>query len=107
VPKAVVVPIRREVLISDSGELVVEVAYGLWVSSAFCGGTPEEALLSALRILRAKTATLFLVPRRKPDLHPVSVMKSRSGRGTQPSEVLDWPRQLDGFSDETFSQRKT
>lgn len=77
------IPIRRDVPISDSDELVVEVAYGLWVSSAFYGGTPEEALLNALRILRAKTAGLFLVPPRKPDPRPVSVMKSGSGRRTQ------------------------
>ena len=82
-PKDVVVPIRRDFLLSDSDELIVELAYRLWVSSACSGGLPEDALLSALRILRTRTAGLFLVPRRKPDPHPVSGMKNRSSRGME------------------------
>lgn len=62
-----VVPIRRESRVSEADDLVIEVAYGLWLSSAFHGGSPEEALLTALQMVRGQgTAGLFLVPNRKP-----------------------------------------
>ena len=48
----------------NSTQMVAEVAFNLWLSSAF-RTDPEKALLTSVEMLRGKTsAELFLVPRR-------------------------------------------
>jgi hypothetical protein len=59
-----VTPIRQDILGADAVQEIVEVAYNLWLSSAFRGGAPEGALFTALQMMREKTsAAIFLVPR--------------------------------------------
>ena len=38
----------------DAGQLIADFAYTLWLSSAFSCNSPEEALSTALRLLREK-----------------------------------------------------
>jgi hypothetical protein len=69
-----VTPIRRDIVLSDAGQQVADVAFDLWVSSAFRGCSPEEALLTAMtavRMVKGKPSPgLFLAPKRKHDVHP-------------------------------------
>jgi len=61
-----VIPIRRGGLLSEADHLIADVAFSLWLSSAFRGGSPEAALMTALRMLGEETSRgLFLVPKRK------------------------------------------
>ena len=78
-----VIPIRRSIPISETAELVADVAYRLWLSSPFGCGPPEEAFTTALRLVKGKSASLlFLVPRRNQHHHlrPIITMKESSKR---------------------------
>ena len=62
-----VISIRRDVAVSDVDLEVVDVAYRLWLARAFQGGSPEDALLTALEEVKGRSSMgLFLVPRRMP-----------------------------------------
>ena len=79
-----VIQIRHNILVSEADELVADLAYTLWLSSPFRCGPPEEALLTALRMVHGKSSVgLFLVPKRKHNLRPIIEMKSRSSGGSQ------------------------
>jgi hypothetical protein len=66
-----VIPIRRDILASDEVLEVADLAYDVWLSNGFRGGSPEEALVIAVRQLNRKMpAGLFLVPKRKSNLCP-------------------------------------
>jgi len=57
-----VIPIRPT-LVSEADELVADLAFTLWLSSPFRCGPPEEALWTALRMVKGKSSLgLFLVP---------------------------------------------
>jgi hypothetical protein len=87
-----VIPIRRKTPVSEADELVAGVAYSLWLSSPFRCGPPEKAFMTALRIVKGNSAAgLFLVPKRKDNLHPVTVMNPRSTAGRQ-APVGDNPK---------------
>jgi hypothetical protein len=76
-----VIPIRHSFL-SEADELVADLAYTLWRSAPFRCGPPEEALWTALRMVKGKSAVgLFLVPKRKHGRHPIIAMKSRPSGG--------------------------
>jgi hypothetical protein len=61
-----VIPIQRRIHASESDKTVAELAYNLWLSSAFRGGSPEQALSVALRMVRGKgPARLLVVPKRE------------------------------------------
>ena len=78
-PDSEVVPIRRDILASDEGRAVADLAYDMWLSNGFRGGSPEEALMTALRQSRTRTtAGPFLVPKRKSDAHPFPEMRFHS-----------------------------
>lgn len=63
-----VIPIWQG-LASESDREVVDLAYDLWLANGFRGGSPEEALMTAVRQVRTRTtAGLFLVPRRNSTL---------------------------------------
>ena len=71
-----VIPIRRDILASDEDREVADLAHNLWLATGFRGGTPEEALLTAVRTVRGKaSAGLFVVSKRKSNLHPFTVMR--------------------------------
>ena len=58
------IPIRPDKIISEVDRLVADVAFNLWLSSAF-RSSPEKALLASLEMLGKQTsAGLFSVPRR-------------------------------------------
>jgi hypothetical protein len=64
-----VIPIRQGLLLSDRDREVADVAYDLWLGGAFRGGSPQEALLIAMRKVRGKFPTdLFVMPKRAPVL---------------------------------------
>ena len=72
-----VICIRRGNPISETDELVADLAYTLWRSSPFRCGTPEEALFAAARMVKGTSAAgPFLVPKHK--LHAIIVMKRSS-----------------------------
>lgn len=77
-----VIPIRRNSV--PPYEEVADLEFDLWLATAFRGGSPEEALLSAVRRLRRKTtAGLFFVPKHKSNLHPFpATILSQSGVST-------------------------
>ena len=77
-PDGKVIPIRRDILASDEAREVADAAYEIWLSNGFRGGSPEEALLTAVRQSRTKTAGLFLVSKRKSDPHPFPAMRFHS-----------------------------
>lgn len=58
-----VIPIRSTTE-SNAAGAIADLAFDLWVSAAFRGATPEEALVTAKRMLAPKKRpALFLVPR--------------------------------------------
>ena len=60
-----VISIRRDILASDDAREVADHAFSLWLEKGFWGGSPEEALFTAVRQMRPTTTTrLFLVPKR-------------------------------------------
>ncbi|SPE28757.1 hypothetical protein SBA3_1490008 [Candidatus Sulfopaludibacter sp. SbA3] len=60
-----VISIGRDPVISDVDREIADFAYMLWVSTAFRGGSPEQALLTATQMLRVqKPMGPFLVSRR-------------------------------------------
>lgn len=72
------IPIRGDVPIGYVDELIADFAYTLWLSSAFHGNSPEEAFLTALRMLRGDpSAGLFLVPKRTLNIYPIDRMKGQ------------------------------
>lgn len=74
-----VIPIRRDILASDEDREVADLAFDIWVSNGFRGGSPEEALMTALRESGTKTAAgLSLVPKRESNLHPFPALKIHS-----------------------------
>ena len=77
-PDTSVIPIRRDILASDEDRAVADLAFDIWLSNGFRGGSPEEALMKALRHSRTKTAGLFLVPKRKSNPHPFRAMRFHS-----------------------------
>jgi hypothetical protein len=78
-PDSQVVPIRRDILASDEDRAVADLAYDIWLSNGFRGGSPEEALMTAVRQSRTRTtAGLFLVPKRKSDAPPFPAMRFHS-----------------------------
>ena len=84
VRSAGVIPIRRNVAISDDDQLAADVAFNLWLSSPFRCGPPEQAFFTALRMVKGKSSVgPFLVPKRIKNLHPIIVRKRRSSRGPQ------------------------
>jgi hypothetical protein len=65
------IPIWRKITLSEADQLVPDVAYTLWLSSAFFGGSPEAAFFTALQLVKGKSSVAcFLVHTRKDDLHP-------------------------------------
>jgi hypothetical protein len=59
-----VIPIQRDIFVSEADKTVADLAYNLWLSSAFRGGSPEQALVAALEMVRGRApARLFLVPK--------------------------------------------
>jgi hypothetical protein len=79
----VVIPMRQRVPLLNADQLVSDFAYTLWLASAFRGVSPEEALLTAVQVVRGKTsAGLFLVPKCQHNHHSVTGMKSHL-RGPQ------------------------
>ncbi len=77
-PDTRVIRIRRDIVASDEDRAVADVAFDIWLSNGFRGGSPEEALMRALRQSRTKTAGLFLVPKRKSNSHPFPAMRFHS-----------------------------
>jgi hypothetical protein len=77
-PDIKVIPIRRDILASDEDREVANLAFDIWLSNGFRGGSPEEALMTALRQSRTKAAELFLVPKRKSNSHPFPAMRFHS-----------------------------
>ena len=78
-PDSKVIPMRRDILASDEDRAVADLAYDIWLSNGFRGGSPEEALVTAVRQSRTRTtAGLFLVPKRKSDAHPFPAMRFHS-----------------------------
>ena len=76
--KLFIVPIRQGTPISKCDELVADVAYTLWLSSAFSDGLPEEALFTALRLVKGKSfVRLFVVPERRRTGGPIMAMERR------------------------------
>ena len=74
-----VIAIRRDILASDEDREVADLAFDIWLSNGFRGGSPEEALMTAVRQSGTKKAAgLFLVPKRKSDLHPFLAMRLHS-----------------------------
>jgi hypothetical protein len=75
-----VIPIRRDILASDEDREVADLAYDIWLSNGFRGGSPEEALMTAVRQARTKTAAgPFLLPKRKSSPpHPFPAMRLHS-----------------------------
>jgi hypothetical protein len=73
-----VVPIRRDILASDEVVEVADYAFNLWLSNGFRGGSPEEALFTAVRQMRrTSTAGPFLVPKRtamRSNVYPFSLV---------------------------------
>jgi hypothetical protein len=60
-----VIPNQRGIPGSEFDKTVAELAYNLWLSSAFRGNSPEQALVAALQMVRGKgPARLFVVPKR-------------------------------------------
>jgi len=58
-------PVQGNLSVSDADRTVAELAYNLWLSSAFQGSSPEDALIAALQMLRGRApARPFLVPKR-------------------------------------------
>ncbi|MBZ5581433.1 MAG: DUF2934 domain-containing protein [Acidobacteriia bacterium] len=82
-----VLSIRRDPLASDADEEIAEIAYDLWLARGFRGGSPEEDLLTAVRVVREEPwAGLFLVPRRKSmrsDMLPPVAIRLHSRKGPQ------------------------
>lgn len=77
-PKVTVIPIRREAPLSDADRAVADYAYNLWLSSAFRGGSPEKALLTATQLLSGATpARLFVVPKRGVNVYPLGDLNER------------------------------
>lgn len=74
-----VILIRRDILASDEVRDVADLAYDLWLARGFQGGSPEEDLFTAVWQLRSKTTGgLFLVSKRKSNLHPFPAMRLHS-----------------------------
>ena len=74
-----VIPIRRDILASDEDREVADLAYDIWLSNGFRGGSPEEALMTAVRQSRTTSAVgLFLVSKRKSNLQPFPAMSLHS-----------------------------
>ena len=68
-----VIPIQRDILASDEDREVADLAFDIWLSNGFRGGSPEEALMTAVRQSRTRTtAGLSLVSKRRsaPHLFP-------------------------------------
>ena len=60
-----VIAIQRNTLVSEADKIVADLAYSLWLSSAFQGSSPEDALIAALQMVRGKApARPFLLPKR-------------------------------------------
>jgi len=47
--RAVVIPIRQDIFVSEPDWEIVDLAYDLWLARGFRGGSPEEDLLAAVR----------------------------------------------------------
>ena len=78
--QSAVIPIRRSTSLSWTDEVVADFAYTLWLSSAFQGGLPEDAFLTALRLVKGPSSVgPFLVPKRRHDLHPATKSKDIAG----------------------------
>ena len=74
-----VIPIRRDILASDEDWELADLAYDIWLSNGFRGGSPEEALMTAVRQSRTKTtAGLFLVSKGKSNPHRFPAMRLHS-----------------------------
>ena len=74
-----VIPIRRDILASDEDREVADLAFDIWLSNGFRGGSPEEALMTAVRQSRTKTtAGLSLVPKRKSAPDPFPALRLHS-----------------------------
>jgi hypothetical protein len=72
------IPIRRDILASDEDRDVADLAFDIWLSNGFRGGSPEEALMTAMRQSRTKAAGLSLVPKRKSNPHPFPALRLHS-----------------------------
>ena len=71
-----VIPIRRDSLASDEDRDVADLAFDIWLSNGFRGGSPEEALMTAVQQSRARTtAGLSLVPKRRSGPHPFPALR--------------------------------
>lgn len=64
--------VRRDISLLDAVEVVADLAFRLWVSSAFYGGSPEAALVAAVRMVKRRSlAGLFLGQNTKPSDYSV------------------------------------
>jgi len=78
-PDSKVVAIRRDILASDEVREVADLALDIWLSNGFLGGSPEEALMTAVRQSRTETtARLFLTPKRRSSPQPFPAMRFHS-----------------------------
>jgi hypothetical protein len=74
-----VIPMRRDILASDEDREVADLAFDIWLSNGFRGGSPEEALMIAVRQSRTRmTAGLSLVSKRKSTRHPFPALRVHS-----------------------------
>ena len=74
-----VTPIRRDILASDEVREVADLAYDIWLSNGFWGGSPEDALIAAVQQSRTTaTSRLSLVPKRKSNVQPFPPLRFHS-----------------------------
>ena len=74
-----VIAIRRDILASDEDREVADLAFDIWLSNGFRGGSPEEALMTAVRQSRTRTtAELSLLPKRKSAPHLLPALRVHS-----------------------------
>ena len=58
--------VPRNHVLSEADTTVAALAYNLWLSSAFRGNSPEQALFAAIQMVKSKApARLFVVPKRE------------------------------------------
>jgi hypothetical protein len=66
-----VIPIRRDILASDAYPQILDLTFRLWLETNVEVSPHEEDLVAAVRESKRTTkAGLFLVPKRKSNLHP-------------------------------------
>jgi hypothetical protein len=73
-----VTPIRRDIHASAIDRRVADFAYSLWLTSAFRGDSPEEALATAMHVMKEKESTgIHLVRKRSSVPHAIHLLVRR------------------------------